>query len=548
MPTLDNPVIDKEPDEEDNYTTAHDALVELLAVPIMTKHPKLNLYNTQMDQNAIANIIESGLDDPSDKVRQQVLDTVMSNTFSDYPKDIARPSIDKAYVYAATKRAGLPLPSASKKRRVTYTADDAIIGAQSFINTGNTDEFVAGIGHAFSPDVLGVIIEDRKAFTAFKADLMLYASIHTKSSQVQNMFNQFNSIDLDNQTLTQSLLLRKDHSDTFDADSFATILLSFIHEVANDPNNTSVQLAPLSLYELISTKSIVFINALTHSTSNVKEVDREWLLINKSTAHPFNVVNFNKITKLTTAVTNMQKMAAAAANASGPKQSAERRAKVKFLSKRPKTRNITGQVEKIILKMGSVNRSQNITTISRRTPLKVSRRNSMNPNAFGVVQKQIYLPDLHIFLDQSGSITLEDQKNMIIMMISMAKKLNIDFYFSSFSHVLSPEVLIPTKGKSPNQIWNYLMQIPKVGGGTDFRQISDYINADPERQARMNLVITDFGWTHYGSQFRHAKNLWYAPCSMENWAALISMAKGFISSMDAIEPKARTISRCIGLF
>ena len=547
MPNCDLPRLTMDPAAPDTPNDGFERLVDLVAKPIMTKHPGLSLYNTTMDENSLAAIVASTLDDPADMTRQKVMHAVMDNTFDDYPATIERPDLDLFYVHAAAQRAGWPAPAARRKPRVMYTAQDAIDGAQHLLDTGNPDQLIAGIGYAFSPKTLGVIVENTQVFNTLKTDLKAYALLHTTSTKVQNMFDQFDRLTMDKDTLTQALLLRKEHSDTFDANSFASIMLAFLHEACNMPNGPII--APFSLFDLVSTRSIVFINATAHANETIKKVDAEWLIINKSTNHPLNIVNFNAITKLSQAITSQQRAASmASANSNTNKKPAERRVSMKFRAKRPKTVNIIGQVEKIMLTMGRVNRSQNVSWTSQRSPLKANRRQPNNYNAFGTLRKQIYIPDLHVYVDTSGSISIEDQKNQIIMLIQLAKKLDIDFYFSTFSHVLSPEVLVPTKGRTPAQVWNNIMSIPKVGGGTNFRQISEYINLSDERRARMNLVITDFGWTHHGASFKHSKNLWYAPCSGNDWSQITMYARGFINSMGPIEPTGRTAQRCLGLF
>lgn len=118
----------------------------------------------------------------------------------------------------------------------------------------------------------------------------------------------------------------------------------------------------------------------------------------------------------------------------------------------------------------------------------------------------------------------------------MAKKLGVNLYVSSFSHVLSAPTMLKVAGRSTRRIWEEFRRIPKVTGGTDYRQIWDFINASPVRARRLSLIITDFEWYPPPERLDHPKHLFYAPCGAVNWDRLVANARDFTAAMGHIEP------------
>ena len=88
-------------------------------------------------------------------------------------------------------------------------------------------------------------------------------------------------------------------------------------------------------------------------------------------------------------------------------------------------------------------------------------------------------------------------------------------------------------------------KLPKVAGGTDYKQIWDYINASEKRKRRLSLVVTDFEWGPGTKRETHPANLYYAPCSSMNWNSIVRSAEQFAKSMRHVEPGIA--QRLIGL-
>ena len=111
--------------------------------------------------------------------------------------------------------------------------------------------------------------------------------------------------------------------------------------------------------------------------------------------------------------------------------------------------------------------------------------------------------------------------------------------------MLSNEVKLPTREKSVGQVVEILRKVEKVSGGNNFAVVYNYIQASPERQRRLNIIATDFGWAaHGGSNFVHPANMIYVPAfdrhSSYAWDQVRDQAADFVNSM---RPYDSTIDR-----
>lgn len=250
------------------------------------------------------------------------------------------------------------------------------------------------------------------------------------------------------------------------------------------------------------------------------------------------IVSANKLSKLTALPRAVAKAQAAATNANVKPSMLNRSAAIKFRKRPPTGRDISKGLLRALMRMKNVNRSQNIFKKTKTSYLKTSRRDPDDYNRPGRITSTHYLPDIHIYLDTSGSISEDNYQDTIKMLIALAKKLNVNIYFSSFSHILSQEVLLRTQNRTVAQIWEEFRKIPKVSGGTNYEQIWNYIQMNPKRRERFSLVITDFEYYPPSHRVEHPKNLYYTPIAVENsyWQEVVYYAKNYANSMRHIEP------------
>lgn len=222
-----------------------------------------------------------------------------------------------------------------------------------------------------------------------------------------------------------------------------------------------------------------------------------------------------------------------------PGQPGSRSAQVKFRKAPPTKLDLFKDITRVLKRMGKVNKSQNVYRTTKTTFLKANRRNPDDFNKPGRITSVQYMPDLHVFIDTSGSISEENYQEAVLMLIRIAKKLNVNLYFNSFSHMLSQETLLKVENKSTRQIWQEFRKVPKVTGGTEFKQVWDYINTSPVRKRRLSLMITDFEWSPPSRREEHPPNLYYAPCSAMDWKYMVRSAEAYANGMQHIDPSIR---------
>jgi hypothetical protein len=154
--------------------------------------------------------------------------------------------------------------------------------------------------------------------------------------------------------------------------------------------------------------------------------------------------------------------------------------------------------------------------------MRANRRHPNDPNLRGRLQKTNYRPDIHIYLDSSGSISERQYRTAVTLLICISKKLKTNLYFTSFSHVVSQPVKLNTKNASVKQIYRQIQLVPKVTGGTEYENVWRMIDV-LEKQNRyhqlspqLNFMITDFEYnisSTWNPQLNKAstQNTYYVP-------------------------------------
>lgn len=451
--------------------------------------------------------------------------------------------VNEMFAVQAGVQYKMPAPTPT----IIYGAQgDVIPAAKKLLSgqVGDAGEFFASIAYAFHPETLGFWFQSSAAFDDFKT--WLANSTATLSAvlpaDTTNLLNQFSKISL--KGLTESLLLRKDDSDENDEYSFARVIVHMLMDYVQQKETAAAQTQstsetgamPFLLSELFSPRTLVIVNVEAHARASGNKVANEWKMINTSIASPVKIISNKYISKLTALPRAAAKAQAAVSSMQKGQNQNGRSAQVKFRKQSPSKIDLVKDLTRALKRMGQVNRSQNIFRKSKSTFVKANRRDPDDWNKPGKIVSTHYMPDIHVYVDTSGSISEENYQQSVIMLISMAKKLNVDLYFNSFSHMLSQEVLLRTANKSVAQIWHEFRKIPKVSGGTEYKQIWDYINMSPARRRRLSLVITDFEWNPPTTREEHPKNLYYAPCSSMDWAMITHWAQNYVNRMRHIEP------------
>ena len=502
-----------------------------------TKPVQIKIDGVMITENDIIDLWLSCCQDTVDIQSEDTIKAVYSKMLIHYTKP-SNLSAKRILAIQSGNMAKLPEPSAT----IIYTpAVDIIPTARKFLaSQAGYHEWFAVLAYYANPQVLGFYFADESAFDEFKtyfasevAQLSTALSIET----VQ-LCTDFQNLKLDG--LTESLLLRNDDDENNHPFSFARLLVNRLMDYTTKVSNTQFSVLPFDIGELICPKSVVFVNIDKHAKATNRQVAEEWKLINQSVASKPSMVSLNQLTKLTAMQRNLKKIASLAANAMTNKNYAAIRAKqVAFKRTPPNTFDMARLIKKIMDKMAFVNKSMNTYRKVKTTFARPNRREPDNFNKQGKMVSTKYKPDIHLYIDTSGSISEENYQDAVKACITMAKKLNVNLYFNSFSHMLSQCAKLHTKDKSVSAIYKEFQRLPKVTGGTNYDNIWQYIMESKERQREISILMTDFEYDVPNKHIDHPKNLYYMPMSHMDWDRMVHFAKQFSKSFIGQVPDIR---------
>lgn len=488
------------------------------------------------DDTIIENIVRA-CGDVVDADAEEFVDDYFAQTWLAYTKG-ALP-VREAFLNAAATRKKLPAPTPN----IIYSASsDVIPAARGLIaQTSDFDTWCASLGLFARAETLGVSMLTSDVYAEFKQyfQTMVGNLGSVVSPDVVNLVGKFAQTTLYKE-LVCSLNLRTDDADGNDPYSFPRLLTWAVHSFVKTKNDErTCGIIPFDIAELICPRSIVFINVDTHAHARPNRVMRTWTEINDALKSPVRIVSNKALVSVTASIRNQKKLAAAAAAASRMNKGVERTAAVPF-SKRPvDIVDATKRIKRISAAMGAVNKSENAYKVIVNTFARPNRRDPDDWNLSGRAQSTRYKPDLHLYVDTSGSISQENYEDAVKAAILIARSLNVNLYFNSFSHVLSECTHVQTKDSSAAQIYKRIERIPKVAGGTDFSMVWDYIEASKKRSRELSLIITDFDYRPPVRTKSHPANLYYLPCSKMDWRYVVRTAEKFTKACQRFAPDIR---------
>lgn len=539
-----NPIIEVDPSKDIIDEAIEDSLKRVLVEPLWT--PLTQGYpvsiaddkGNELDADTLFQALWRITDDVLDAQAETVTKAVYDNTCLYIPASDPKPMAN-LYVTQAQTREGMK-PATPV---YIYTSQDVIDGAKAWIASKGSDLLFANIFNAFTPKTLGFAFlapsdfDDMKAFV--KAEVAALDAQGLLDADVVANFSQFDAIDLTG-ALTQSLRLRGSNFAGNDPYSFARVLPSLLMrwcEHQSQQQSPTAVAMPFDLAEAVSPETVVLINAAEHGHSSPKEVTDEWTAINNALNAPVKVVNPKKLQSMagvSKSVNHYQQLANSA-----KMQQVVRYQEARFRKQRPSNLQVLSKIKRVVKGMIDVARSSNPYKVKTTSFSRANRRDPSDYNRPGTVTMTRYKPDIHIYLDNSGSISEKNYQDAVMMLIQLAKRLDVNLYFNSFSNVLSACTLLPTKGRSLTEIYNQFRKIPKVSGGTDFAQIWRYIEASPKRKEELSLIVTDMEYMPPRTFLKHPDNCYYVACSNTDWDCLTRDAKQFCEGMRHIDPHIR---------
>lgn len=517
------------------------AVVNPLFTPLIPNQPVTMTANgTSYDADSIADLMSRCCGDVLDVMAEQSVKTILGQTMVNYNPNTNLGVIEMFPVQSGTA-AKLPEPDGSS---VIYTpATDVIPMARQFLaGTGSYDSFFASLAYYARPETLGFYFVNELAFDSFiqwfTQQMSMLSTVLTPD--VNKLASDFMQLKLPG--LTESLILRNTDGESDEPLSFARLIINLLMQYTNVAGPAEYGVLPFNLRELVYPHTIVFVNVERHSRATAKQVSDEWKIINNALQNKNRpkMISNNSLRRLTAVQRSLQRIASMAANAATNQGAmAARAANFRFSKNRPTIVDTTRTIRKILSKMTVQGMTMNVYKSSKPSFAKPNRRDPDDYNKQGKVVSTKYQPDIHLYIDTSGSISERDYEDAVKACIAMAKKLNINMYFNSFSHVMSQTTRLHLEGKSKAAIYKEFQKVPKVNGGTDYEQIWNFINRSKKRVRELSIIISDFQWTARSAYVRHPKNLYYIPCSTLSWDDIVRDADSFCKSAVHNDPGIR---------
>ena len=512
-----------------------DNIIKPMYTPLVAGAPVeiLDDKNNPITAKDIANLIFNCSADTIDTVSETKLKEIFTQTLAYYSPTL---NVQDLYATQAGMKNNLPMPS----DRVLYQEADVIEASQKLLSNQITPEcFFANIAFYTRIKMHGFYFANEAAWIDFQKyfDSQIQQVQSLLDPKTINLCNEVKKLRLN--TLTEAFTLRDDETQNNEEYSFARIICHYLNEYSKGKQAQGFpELAgpmPFSVAEAICPLTLLLFNVERHAHAHPAEIKREYDILRNALMMKPKILGLNKIQSLTTVARMAQKLSGAAGKSLMPVKSAV----IKFRKTPPTSIDIYNLIKKIYERSRIVQMSENAIKFKSISYNRSSRRQPDNPDIPGRATTTKYKPDLHIYLDCSGSISEREYQDAMKACIKLAIKMGVNMYFNSFSDYMSQEVKLHVKGKSVKEIYEEFKRVPKVGGGTDYEQIWHYINRSTKRRSRVSLVISDFEYTAPNHFVRHPKYLFYAPISGTSWSRITREAEEFAKSMYGNCPSIR---------
>ena len=516
-----------------------EVLVKPLLTPLVASSPcKVTDNGVDMDEDAITKTLMDCMGNSLNTPQEDKAKEFMSCGLISFNKKTTL-TFRSVFAIQSAVKAQLPEPS----MQVVYTPSTDVVPVSKKYLAGKVtyDEYFATMAFYTKSNTLGFYFANKTAFDDFKSWLANELNQINQSlpPETNQMFSDFMKLEL--KGLTESLLLRSNDGENNDPYTFARGIVAYLMAYTKQAGLAEFGVLPFDAAELFVPRAIVLVNVEAHSRASSKQIAEEWDDINKAVANKPTVLSNKHIQSLTGAVKALKKMSGAAIyqNASQTNGGRNRVGLTKFRKAPPTKKDVTRYVMNIMKKMHDVAKSENTYKQVKVSFAKPNRRDPDDFNKMGKTVSTKYHPDIHVYLDCSGSISEENYEDAIRMLILIARKLNVSLYFNSFSDVMSQCYKVNTRDRSVSDCWRMFQKIPKVDGGTNYEQIWHYINNNRRFQRELSIVITDFEWRAPSYYVKHPKNLYYMPVSQVDWDHMVYWAGVFAKSMVHIDPSIR---------
>ena len=451
-----------------------------------------------MCKSVFANAIITNL---VDRQAQSDLDTLFTSCLAHY----APGKFDTIYLSQELRKNKLPEPSS----KCVYVVADVVDAAKQYDvakDAQSRSALLANLAAFYNnANALFVLMDDQTDLD----NLKFIANPMLKSAGKNEIPQNFS---IDNK-IFDGMLLRIDYklmADENQPDTEARIISSVLTKAYADRI-----LATKTIESLLPT-TVVFFNAKKLARATSSELLSAKSEIGKlAQLDRSRILSFSKMASLQQISNAISKQAAIQNQLNNALAKSGLKATGKFVIKDINMDRVKKKLIAIEKKMKNKDVSKNPKYHEFDTYQRPNRRQPENPDLTGLSTDLGYYPDIHLYVDTSGSISEKDYEDSVAMIIEIAKKLNCDIYFNSFTTDISQETVVRCRDRSKYQIQKDISRIPKLNGGTTIDQVWNYINATRKNRRQLSILISDF-YVDIPRYIKHPEHLYYIPTKDTN--------------------------------
>ena len=542
-PTVVPAFVNQNPQSDEIFETFQNDVFTQLDQPLRPGLDPQYVFDSQPeDKDSISETFVTELFlDEGESERSVKLRDFLAQTLLHYQPNFE--TIDASLMVQNATAENLPLPIVQGARSIVYTvATDVIPVAKQYLaGQVSFNYWATSFGFTFRVPALVVSMDTPDVYKEFQQYVQTTVAPFQSQLPIDTSMalQEFYKTTLND--LAEGFRIRAKVGDNNQDYSFARILHTCVMQFV--AQNGQAGIIPTSLKEIIHPTTIMFLNVEKHAHSNNRDINKTWnSAMNMSKA---KLIGLNKIKKLSEEeqldAMRQRSNVRRSALMNKAKDPASRKKRAKPFGKQLKTsKQLTKEIVRILSKMKKVRMSNNVIKTRKTTFNKPNRRDPDNYDKPGIIYSHQYVPDIHVYLDTSGSISERNYKEACMAIIQLAQTLKTKLYLNSFSHVLSQPALVDIGNCSKETAWKRLQNIPKVSGGTDFDLVWDYIHQSPQRKQELAIMITDFEYTPSNSYTRPLpQNLFYVPCGGFDIDKLRRNATYFVNSTRRLDANLR---------
>lgn len=448
----------------------------------------------------------------------------------------------------------LPCPT-NVGQIVKYIPSDCIMSGKAllsdFKDNDARSDFCANLGAYFDGKIPAKVLcfENQTAFEHFKEIIANQQTLLSAqmSPDANKLIADFLTINLDE--IAEGILLRlpeqilDDEHKSNEAFSFARVLENCINMISDDDAFE----VPVHLSEMFFMTNLMCINLELLARASDREFKK---------AMKLQIKGFNQARKLklvsNKALKKADKVARSATKNAGRVRTTRenavmRAARRKFAGKPATSKELLKMITKVIENRTTSQMTSNTYIQTKPTYMRPNRRDPNNVNLIGKMKSVRFRPDIHVYIDTSGSISEDMYRDAVGTLIALAKKMQVNMYITSFSHIISQTNQLHVQGRKISDVYKEFMKIEKVQGGTNYELVwdkvnmLDKINQKNNRSYQINFMITDFEyWPPRGRVFTEdmpcVKNMYYLPMTVgrSEYSWLVKEADAFASGMEKL--------------